>query len=720
MKPAFFMADAWRRLRGSDRYAECLRVLLALSGVVLSGWLLDRPDVVIPALLGAIAAALAETEDPWRHRLTALVVTLACFAVTAVSVQWLMRRPLLFAACLPLSTFSLVMLGAVSRRYATVAGATLILGVYTMIGADLAGGPPADMWREPLLLLAGALWYAVLSLGWSVALPQLAVRQSLARLFDALAVHVEAKAALFLPLRELDRDALQLDLARRSGSVVHALNDTRRALIDRIGSAHPQGATARFLQQYFFAQDVHERISSSHYPYAELAEAFFHSDVLFRCEHLLRQEAARCRRHAMALRGLVGDAAPASDDTALADASAAIDTLRHSGPAVATELLRALDGLRRNIALIHTRLGTLERANDSGGHTDDRSLADPDPRSPAEAWARIRDGLSSRSQRFRHAVRLSLALLAGYAVVAAVHPRHGYWILLTTLFVCQPSYRATRNTLLRRVGGTVAGLLAGWFALRSLPPSWQLPLIVLSGVTFFAARHRRYGVATGAITLFVLMCVNEVGNGYSVIVPRLLATLLGAAIAALAIYVVLPEWKQRRVTLVLADSARSQARYLDRILQQYASARRDDLDYRVARRHAHEASAALSDIVHEMLREPHGATAATEPLLRFLTVSHTVLGHLSTLGAHRQALPAGATSAALQRQGALTRRELERLAARLGGDSADETRDPVAASDAANNEDPDDEPAQLALSQLALIRRHCGSLAALLPALPVG
>jgi uncharacterized membrane protein YccC len=218
-----------------------------------------------------------------------------------------------------------VMLGAVSGRYATIAGATLILSIYTMIGADQPAARALDPWHEPLLLLAGAAWYGVLSLGWSVLSPQQAIRHALARLFDSLADTLDGKAALFAPLPGVDREALQLALAMQNEQVVTALNDTRLVLIDRIGTRRARGATAARLQLYFVAQDIHERISSSHYPYDALAEAFFHSDVLFRCEHLLRLEAQQCRRRAETLRLRL----PLEDDiqaaTALADVHAAVD-----------------------------------------------------------------------------------------------------------------------------------------------------------------------------------------------------------------------------------------------------------------------------------------------------------------------------------------------------------------------------------------------------------
>ncbi|WP_109125499.1 YccS family putative transporter [Dyella sp. C11] len=643
------LAHRWRRLRGSDRYAECLRVLLALGGA--AGWCFGtgRINEVVSILLGVIACALAETEDHWRNRITTLLLTLACFAVSAFAVQWLFPHPLLFGIGLPVSTFLLVMLGAASERYATVAGATLLLAVYTMIGADQANTGP--WWHQPLLLLEGAAWYGALSLLWSVLAPQQAVRLSLARLFDALADYLEGKAALFTPVHGVDREALQWSLAMQNERVVEALNDTRLMLVDRIGARRPRGTTATRLQTYFLAQDIHERISSAHYPYDALSEALFHSDVLFRCEHMLRLEAKTCRLRADALRFRTPTQVNASSEAAIADLRGALAALHDLPQPPAAHLLRALDALIRNIAAIQQSLAgnTPIETPDS---PQERLLQNPGPQSFGDAWDRIRLQLTARSFRFRHALRLSLALLVGYAVLHAVHPKHGYWILLTTLLVCQPSYGATRVRLLQRVAGTVIGLVLGWATLKLVPfGPGQMPLIVISGVVFFAARLRKYTTATAAITLFVVLCFNQVGSGYDVMWPRLLDTLIGTAIAALAMRLILPDWQGRRFDDVLADMVRSDAHYLTQIMRQYVDGRRDDLDYRIARRDAHNANATLSAVLANMLREPGRHRRGTETLLRFLSAAHTLLGQLSALGANREAIASPASRDAVTRAG---------------------------------------------------------------------
>ncbi len=708
--------DLLRRIRGSDRYAECVLVFAATTGAVLVCEAAGRANAVIPSLLGVIACALAETEDHWRNRIVSLLVTLACFAVATAAVQWLMPWPWLFAFGLPLATFGLVMLGAASARYGTVAGGTLILSVYTMIVVDAAGGTPTDFWHEPVLLLAGAAWYGLLSLLWSAISPQRAVRHALARVFDELGAYVECKAALFEPVRGIDRDGLELALAMQNERVVEAMNATRLVLIDRIGGRRPRGATARRLRLYFMVQDIHERVSSAHYPYQALADALFHHDTMFRCQRLLGLEARLCHQRADSLRlrtAMPEDPMPAA---ALDDFAESIASLRAQANPPAAHLLRSLDALLANVTTIQAQLdGSTPLATPAQDH----ALQNPGPRSPLDAWKRIRIQLTPRSFRFRHALRLALALLAGYAVLRAIHPNHGYWILLTTLFVCQPSYGATRRRLLQRVAGTVTGLVAGWLVLQVLPMTgWQLPLVVLTGVLFFATRLRRYGIATASITLFVVLCFNQVGSGYDVMWPRLLDTFIGATIAALAIRFVMPDWQGRRLDGMLAETLRNHANYLRRILAQYGSGKRDDLDYRIARRDAHNADASLSGLLANMLSEPGRRRRGTDTALRFLAVSHSLLGHLSTLGAHRQLLVSEERRALLESAGTALATDLDALAIAIEAGKPVPTANEATLIDelAAASDRADDATGRLVASQLGLLATQRARLVELLPA----
>ncbi|RAP56442.1 YccS family putative transporter [Oleiagrimonas sp. MCCC 1A03011] len=692
---------ALRRLSAPDRFADALRVLLAMLGAVAYGLLAQQPHVMIALLLGVIAAALAETEDGWRRRLQALIGTLLCFALAAFAVEATFALPLAFAAALTLGSFLLVMLGAASPRYATIASATLLLAVYTMIGMDQPGANALPIWHEPLLLVAGAAWYGLFAMGWSVLFVQHPVRQTLARLYATLGDYLDAKAQLFEPMRDLPVPTLRARLAQINGDVVEALNGCRLTLIDRLDRRRPHAALERSLSLYLAAQDIHERASSSHYPYQELAQAFFHSDVMFRAQRVMRGLAQACRQRAADER--VGAAFRWSDelDESIRELREAVTRHRAGPESAPPELLQALDRLIDNLHHLMRRIACAEAPD---AEDADRSLHDPTPSGPIEALRRIRTQLTPTSARFRHALRLSLAMLIGYLVLRLIHPGQGYWILLTVMLVCQPSHGATRQRVLQRIGGTFVGLLAGWALLTLFPdPRAQLAWTVAGGVLFFVTRYRRYLVATAAVTAFVLLAFNQIGNGFELIVPRMLDTLLGGAIAVAVTLLVLPDWRERELGTLYAELLRAQAGYLEAIVAQYASGKRDDLPYRRARRDAHEADAELSAHLGHARSDPAGQRADADLTLRLLAASQELLGHLSALGAHRPTSPVPDTARAIPTQGSALAARMHALAD--GSSMNDQDRSDAGQSVVSTDETMPAEQ-RVALTQLRLLREQ--------------
>ncbi|MDF2795816.1 MAG: family rane protein, partial [Pseudomonas orientalis] len=572
-----------RRLWALDKFSYSIRVFIALTGSMALCWYQDEMTLLIPLFLGIIASALAETDDSWQGRLNALAVTLVCFSIAALSVELLFPYPWIFAASLALATFGLTMLGALGERYGAIASATLILSVYTMIGVDQRGGAVSDFWHEPLLLVAGAAWYGVLSVLWQALFSNQPVQQSLARLFRELGRYLKLKSLLFEPIRQLDVEARRLELAQQNGRVVAALNAAKEIILHRVGNGRPGSKVSRYLKLYFLAQDIHERASSSHYPYNALADAFFHSDVLFRCQRLLRQQGKACQALAESIQLRQPFIYDDSFAEALGDLNASLEHLRIQSNPAWRGLLRSLRALAANLSTLDRLLGDASNP-DALADATDSNLLDRAPRNLKEMWTRLRTQLTPTSLLFRHALRLSLALTVGYATLHAIHASQGYWIILTTLFVCQPNYGATRRKLGQRIIGTAIGLTVAWALFDLFPsPVVQSMFAIAAGLVFFINRTTRYTLATAAITLMVLFCFNQVGDGYGLFLPRLFDTLLGSLIAGLAVFLFLPDWQGRRLNKVLANTLTCNSIYLRQIMQQYAAGKSDDLAYRLAR-----------------------------------------------------------------------------------------------------------------------------------------
>ena len=632
--------ESLRRLWALDKFAYSLRVTIALAGAMAACLLLGRTELVIPLFLGIIASALAETDDHWLGRLQALLVTLVCFLIAALAVELLFPYPWLFVGGLALSAFGMTLLGALGERYAAIASATLILSIYTMIGVDQRGGAPGDLWQEPLLLVAGAAWYGALSVLWNALFANQPVQQVLARAYFELGEYLKIKSTLFEPLRQLDVEGRRLALARQNGRLVVTLNQAKETILSRLSHGRPGPKLSRYLKLYFIAQDVHERAS------------------------LLNQQGKACQALSRAIR-LRQRFDYNDSEQALADLQASLEYLRQQGNPAWRSLLRSLGALAANLATLDQKLSGASNP-DALAEEQDSALLDRSPRSLRDAFERIRQQLTPTSLLFRHALRLGLTLTAGYGVLHLIHPTQGYWILLTTVFVCQPNYGATRIRLVQRILGTLVGLVAGWALIDLFPnPLVQSLLAVVAGVAFFATRSTRYTLATAAITLLVLLCFNQVGNGYGLILPRLFDTLLGAFIAGLAVFLILPDWQGRRLHSLVGGTLACNARYLREIMQQYASGKRDDLTYRTARRNAHNADATLSTTLSNMLLEPGHFRKDAELGFRFLVLSHTLLSYLSALGAHRDRLPESPANALIDEAAAQLTASLDDIAASL-------------------------------------------------------
>ncbi len=655
------------RLWAHEKASYGLRVFIALAVALGVCWHRQQLTAVPALFLGIIASAIAETDDNWLGRTKSVLLSLLCFAAAAASVTVLFPYPLPFVIGLAVATFSLTLLGALGERYASIAQATVALSIYAMIGMDQHGShDPRIAWQGAALLMIGAGWYGVLSILWTILFANRPVRERLSRLFFELGLYLRRKADLFEPVRQSDLHARRLALAEQNARVVAALNAAKTAIISRFGrSGRPGVQSGLYFRLYYMAQEFHERASSSHYPYEALTDAFFHSDVLYRCQRLLALQGKACAALGEAIR--LRQPFDYGDNSRLAtdDLRQSLDYLHARADPALTRLLGALELLVTNLQSIERRLSEAAQSDSTSDNLDTR-LRDSSPHTLREMAARLGQQLTPGSVLFRHGLRMAIALVVGYAVMLSIHADNGYWILLTTAFVCRPNYGATRRRLVQRIAGTLIGLVATW-ALMQLFPSTQVQLLLalMATLVFFIARTDRYMLATAGITVMALFCFNLLGDGFVLIWPRLIDTVIGCAIAAAASFLILPDWQGRRLNQVMATVLASCARYLGQVLEQYASGMRDDLPYRIARRDMHNADAALSVALSNMLREPGRYRRNLDAGFRFLALSNTLLGYLSALGAHRAALD-GEHDASIARAGDYLQRALGDLATALG------------------------------------------------------
>ena len=621
-----------RKVFYSSNLIFSIRMLISLTGSTLVPWYLGYVSLVIPLTLGVVAAGLSEIDTRLLSRCINIVLTLVCFAIATFSVELLFDFPLLFIIGLVCSTFIFIMLGSLGQRYGVIAFGSLLIAAYTMLGHNLFN----DNYTLPCFLLLGALWYNVVALIESIIQPIRTTQQTLTECFIKLAQYLDAKAAMFDP-DETDRFSKQtLELTESNNQLIAVFNQAKRSLFNRLKSYRGQSYIRKMLSYYFVAQDIHERASSSHGDYQALSKQFKHSDILFRFARILNLQAKACAKLALSIKlnqTYQHDPLFARYFAYLEEAINQYQANNHSH----SLLIKSLQNLLQNLQSIDLLLANIDTEQHLSKEQENNQLVDEELTSFYDFFAKIKHNLTIKSALFRHAIRMSVVLFVGYMVIAFSHLSHGYWIILTSLFVCQPNYSTTKYRLKLRVLGTILGIIVG-IPLTYLFPTVeaQLILIILTGWLFFLFKNSQYAYATAFITLLVFFSFSLIGeSSIEVAVSRIIATLIGCFIAWFAVSFIWPDWKFRNLSKLVDRVCHDDSHYLALIGHQYLTGKSNDPQYRVARRAAHDSNADLSSLISLMTKEPHMNPAVIDSGFRLLTLNHTLISYLSTLGAHR-------------------------------------------------------------------------------------
>ncbi|MCS3460046.1 YccS family putative transporter [Aeromonas sp. BIGb0445] len=623
-----------RRLLTDSHVYFALKVLIAILGLLAIALVVGDIQLTVRLSLGVVAGAIAETDDSLWGRVKNLTMTLSCFLFASLCVQYLFPTPWLFALGLAGSTFLFVMVGALGQRYATISFGSLLIAIYTMLGAAKA----PDLFYQPLVLTAGALWYGVVSLIWLWLLPYKTLHEQLAQSYFALSRYLREKSRFF-PADEHGAQAIRHNLAQLNIQLVGSLNLTKTALNARLHSQRRQPAPelTGLLRLYLLALEMHERATSSHYPYSQLEAELKQGLVIDGFQEVLLQLAEACQQLGYAILVHSPYRHPKRIRWALEALGDQLE-FTHLKQHYPKSLLTPMKFLRRNLASINQLLTSAEELqNPSATQGSLPPLARP-PHIPL--LTQLRQHLSLDSMVFRHALRLSLGLVVGYGILQAFHLDKGYWILLTVLFVCQPSYSATRRRLMQRMLGTFAGLLVGVPILWLLPTlHGQLVVMGLAAFLFFTQVRSNYSAAVCFITLYVLMAFNLLdGIGFAILGPRLLDTLLGCLLSYALVAWLWPDWQYKRLPQLIANSLSANARYLEAVLASLHLRRDESLDYRIARKNAHLADSELAMAWQSMLVEPQRRRRFLDLCFTLTWRNHALLSYISALGAHRDQL----------------------------------------------------------------------------------
>lgn len=619
----------------NPKIIAALPALLSVSIAALGIQYFQLTAITIPLVLGIIAGGLVDLDNRLTGRIKNIFFTLLAFAVSSLSIQFTLDHSVLLLITFPLLAFIFTLSGAVGLRYRTIAFGTVAVAIYTALTHR---DDSVSWFINPLMILLGTSLYSVVTLLIHLLFPHRPVQESIATAYQALSAYLTEKSGFFNPDEAEHLEQRQIALAMKNNQVITAFNQCRTALFYRMSGQHRHPRTAKMLRYYFTAQDIHERASSSHVQYQEIAEQLKNSDLIFRFLRLMELQGQACRDLANSLRegkSYVYDERLTRASKGLRQ-SITFYTAQHHADGN-THLLQRLAA---NLRSVNQQLLHLEHQ-----HDEDEERNQDDERIMLHESSRFRDAIKSMvnhltvsSATFRHAVRMAILSFACVLIVQLSQMEFGYWILLTALFVCQPNYSATQIKLKQRVIGTLAGVLVGSILPFFTPTlETKLVILVISTTLFFFFRAKKYSYSTFFITIQAMLSFSIAGyETASALHIRFIDTIIGAGLAWIAVSYLWPDWHYLNLHQTGNQAISSNAGYLRSIMQQLRDGGHNKhVNYRLARRQSHERAASLSSTLSDMSGEPEKYGNRLQDGFKLLKINYSLISYISALGAYR-------------------------------------------------------------------------------------
>lgn len=488
-------------------WAAVARAAVALAAPLAVGFALDEPEYGALVSMGALSGVIGDTADAYRMRILNIAVPQLFGAVGVALGTLVFGHGWLAVGALTLVALVSGMISSIGT-VASVSGLLLLLNA--VIGAGLP--LPRPWWTAPLLLSAGGLFVLALTLlGWPVR-GRGPERTAVAATYRALADALEAAGG----------PASVYDDRRRQ--VTQALNHAYDLVLGRRARVHGRSpALVRLLAQLNVVIPLVEAAPAAH---------------------------------------LRGRPLPPEIPAAVRELADAVEEGRTGTPVLElpaphSPAERAVDtALRHAASVVH--------------------LPDPDPYHVADrlgrpAALRVRAGRAVRDMMlsgasWRYGLRLALCIGLAQSLVSLVEVERSYWVALTVTFVLKPDFGSVFSRAVLRALGTAAGLVVAAAVLAEVPRGWwDVPVMMALAALIPAFSVKGYAFQTAAITPVILLLSDQLNHqGFDLIRPRLLDSLIGCAITLLAGYLLWPESWRTRIGDRLADAVDDAARYVER------------------------------------------------------------------------------------------------------------------------------------------------------------
>ncbi|TXD50389.1 MULTISPECIES: FUSC family protein [unclassified Polaribacter] len=495
-----------------------------------------------------------------------------------------------------------------------------------------------DILMHVSLMGIGGLWYLVVSLVFQKLAPKKDQNQLLSDSLLLIGEYLKLRAKLLTKKTKRDERMKQTFVLQ------HQINEKHETLRETLLTARKRSGRSRYEEKqlliFVSSIKIFELIEAKHLDYKMIDEIFGEHKEFLKASKKLNKIMGN---HLILLSELLiqNDKIPNKEIllSALSKANQSItnyiETVKlpeaREGAIVLKNLYDYQEQLLQEIRIIRRLMANVQDASKVSLKREDSSqfLTLQEYRLNV-----LIQNLSLNSTMFRHSFRLTMAIVFGYLLGFLFDIQNTYWILLTIVVIMRPSYGLTKERSKDRIIGTLIGaVIAVGIVLITQNTYVYGVLAFISLILAFSLIQQNYKSAAALITISIIFVYSLMNpDAFEVIQYRVIDTIIGATIAVVSNYLILPSWEANNLKKILLNALKMNKKYLLATQELYQNPTAHRLSYNLARKDAFLAIGNLNASFQRLTQDPKSKQKEFQLIYEIVTLNQTMISAIASIG----------------------------------------------------------------------------------------
>lgn len=622
----------------STNFTNALKVVLSAVIPVFIFAYLGNLNAGLTIALGALFTFPSDIPSNLKHKINGLLVSVLILFGSNLLINLTFPYPFLLYPVFTLLIFILSMLAVYGQR-ATMVAFSALLTISISFSHIYSGW---EMVQHSAFFLLGGLFYSLISILFFYINPHRYTELQIVECTKLTAKYLKLRGALWKidsNRKEITRKQLLLQVD------LNAIHENIREMLVRNRTDYgSSNQNRKLLLSFITLVEIMELAVSTSFDHNKLHQKFDeHQSILITYQNLAYNLAKNLKSLSKKIRDREAYVPKHNLIENLLEFGNAITEYENKlGKSESSESVHMLTNMLYYAEKQVEKIKTLEQTFKSKTKLKDLKGREKDIEkliiSNYYPLHTLVENFSFSSVVFRHSLRISFTLLIGLIIGKILPFENVYWILLTIVVIMRPGYGLTKERTFNRFIGTIFGGIIG-FAILSIGPSTLILggltiLFLILGLTFSPSNYK---IGTTFITLhvvFIFAILNPTDD--SIILYRIMDTLVGAVLAILANYFLWPFWEFLNTNENIENSIVANRNYLKQITLLYNNKKDVSSPYRLARNQAFIEIGNLMASFQRMLQEPKSKQTNVQQVYKLTALNNALLSSSASLGTYSQ------------------------------------------------------------------------------------